>query len=145
MNKLAVTIVFIILSLEVQASVATELYSDSTAWGEFILNVEGGDKQSIVKAIELRKNADAGALSEINDALFAALKHEPVLILASYKQACYGRADPLPTYREAVKEVEEIIGVVSKIDTEAAKECVNILMKSKAGLLLYYEVNTDGI
>ena len=131
--------------MNVLANEVTDLYADSMAWSEFISKVEHGDKESIIKAIKLSAISDAGASSELNDALFVALKYEPTLILSSNEQVCYGRTDPLKTYKEAINEVDEIIAIVTKLNSESAKECVNKLTKSKSDIARFFGVNRNGL
>jgi len=145
MNKTLLTIICFLLSANVFANEVTDLYANSKAWSEFISKVENGDKTSIIKAIKLRKISDAGASSELNDALFAALKYQPMLILSSYKQACNGRTDPLKTYEEAIKEVDEIITIVAKLNSNSATECVNKLTKSKSDIARFFGVNANSL
>jgi len=145
MKALIVTLTLLLLSSNLPANEVQELYSDSAAWEEFISNVEHGEKESIIKAIKLRKISDAGASSELNDALFVALKYEPTLILYSNEQVCYGRTDPLKTYKEAINEVDEIIAIITKLNSESAKKCVNKLTKSKSDIARFFGVNINGL
>lgn len=131
--------------MNVFANEVTELYANSKVWSEFTSHVEHGDKTSIIKAIELRKISDAGASSELNDALFVALKYEPALILSSNKQVCNGRTDPLETYKEAIKEVDEIIAIVTKLNSDTSRECVIKLTQSKSHMARFFGVNENGL
>ena len=139
------TLVLLFLAFPLLAEEVQELYSDTGAWDMFIEKVQRGDKEAITKAIELRKESDAGASSELNDALFVALKFEPQLILSESNQVCYGRNDPLSSYESAVKEVDIIIHSVSKINTDLAKECVQNLKNSKVHLAKYFGVKPNGL
>jgi len=145
MKALIVTLTLLLLSSNLPANEVQELYSDSAAWEEFISNVEHGEKESIIKAIKLRKISDAGASSELNDALFVALQFEPQLILSSNKEVCFGRTDPLQTYKEALNELDTIINIVSKVNTEAAQDCVKKLESSKRQLARFFGVKTNGL
>ena len=131
--------------MDVFANEVSDLYADSAAWDKFISKVEHGDKESIVKAIKFRGISEAGASSELDDALFAALKYQPMLILSSNMQVCNGRTYPLKTYKEAVTEVDEVIAIVTELNSDSAKECVNKLTKSKSNIERFFGVNANGL
>ena len=146
--KRAYLIVLLTASLVALAddkSMLEDLYSNPEQRGIFILNVERGDKESVLLAIKLRGQSDAGASSELNDALFMALRNQPEIVLNSIYgfEACNGRTDPAIDYETAINEVDSVMGALSNLKTPKAERCLNQLIQSKVHIGQFFGIQDD--
>jgi hypothetical protein len=93
------------------AAVVNRLFKDTGTWNAVMSHISSGDHRWVSLGITLLAGADAGAASEIHDALFPVLGRDPGYLLRKPPspnfdavEICGGRDDPLSTYKDAEAE-----------------------------------------
>jgi len=123
------------------------LFADEPEWAIVINQVGSGDPKWIDLALRMMDGADAGASTALRDALFGALTRNPEYVLRTAGSrlalVCGGRADPLPSYAEALSEIErakQAIDSVMSGDLQAKKEqCLAKLGDARRHLERFFE------
>ena len=125
------------------------LQSNQREWARVMENVASGQRSWIDLALSLKAGTDAAAGTELRDALFRALQRNPAYVLEHAQVGgyplvvlCLGRAHPLPTYQEAIAEVEATKKALMKghaKELQAKKElCLEQLQEGRAALRRFF-------
>ena len=122
-------------------AVAAHLFRRQSVWDATISGVGSGDHQWVAVGVSLLSGADGGAASELHDALFAALAHDPDFVLRQPPsrnfdaiEICAGRHDPLATYDEASAEQLTARGKVAGLGADLAHQRELCLTALDSGL-----------
>jgi hypothetical protein len=115
-------------------------------------HISSGEHQWVSLGIRLLAGADAGAASEIHDALFPALGADPGFLLRQPPslnfdaiEICAGRHDPLATYKGAEAEQRAVRAKVAALGSnfsERRRQCLAALDSGSKDLQRYFEVDT---
>ena len=102
------------------------LQGDPREWTHVKENIAAAQREWIDLAMSLKAGSDAAAGTELRDAMFRALKRNPSYVLEHAQVGgfplavlCLGRAGPLPTYKEAIAEVEAVKQALVKVQAKA--------------------------
>lgn len=100
------------------------LYGDPPVWRRVMENIASGRSQWIDLALSLKAGSAERASVDLRNAMFRALGRNPSYVLEhaqpDYPLAvlCRGRAEPLPTYKAALAELEAVRKAVEKVRAE---------------------------
>ena len=135
------------------SAVVRRLWGQSD-WEVLTRSIASGQPAWIDVALKLRGASDAGASSELHDALFEALGRNPTYILqvvgmngavyspVQLEDICRGRADPLTTYEEAIAELSRTTDAVEKVKNKKLQEkkniCIEELRSGKDDLAIFF-------
>ena len=129
-------------------SVVKDLWSDREQWAGVMRHVASGQTPWLKVAVALKDGTDAGASTELHDAVFAALRQNPASVLrqATVKfpvhELCVGRSDPLETFNLAASEQNAVIKAVRAVRDEDLKaqrtRCLARLNDGKANLRRFF-------
>lgn len=132
-------------------AIVRQLWANQSAWKNVTTNIATGRSAWIDVALALSEGADAGASASLGDAMFQALVHNPSLILQEAEPQfplellCGGRSDPLPTYKAAATEMDQVREAVQRINSDklqAKKDlCLAKLREGEVHLKRFFEVN----
>jgi len=124
------------------------LYENRPVWTKILENIASGQRQWIDLALSLKAGSGGGASIDLRDAMFRALARNPSYVLGhaqpTYPLAmlCLGRAAPLPTYKEAVAELEAVKSALDKIQAEELRYkkdlCLAELQEGRARLRRFF-------
>jgi hypothetical protein len=102
------------------------LQANPREWKQVMDNIAAAQREWIDLAMSLKAGSDAAAGTELRDAMFRALKRNPSYVLEHAQVGgfplavlCLGRAAPLPTYQQAIAEVEAVKKALIKVQAEA--------------------------
>lgn len=110
--------------------------------------VERADAEWVAVAVDLRPGADAGSASMLRDSMFVALRNSPgggpvAGETRLRSRVCGGRAHPLPTFEEAVRELDATIASVSAIQGPSLaarkRDCLVALEGSRQDLRRFFD------
>ena len=117
------------------------LYMERDVWDAVMSDISTGEHRWVSLGIALLAGADAGAASEIHDALFPALGRDPAYLLRQSPSAnfdvievCSGRHDPLATYKDARAEQLAVRTKVSALGGDLQKQRQLCLAALDSGL-----------
>jgi len=122
----------------------SEISSDPKQWAYVLSQIETGNADWVGAAIVLRPASDGGAASELDDSMFVALRRAPETVLLqaipvfSLTVVCGGRGDPLPSFEQAIDEVDTTEAAVSSVErpslADKRRECLSALRQSREHL-----------
>jgi len=124
--------------------VVRDLWNRHDPWNEVTKRIASGENAWIDVALALRKGSDAGASSDLRDAMFQALAKNPAYVLQHAEpeyplsELCEGRVDPPSTYSEAIAEqvrTEKAVEQVRTIELQEKKELCLIKLREGEGHL----------
>jgi len=155
MDSSAQTFTLESLSAEIEQSgpkvVIKNLYSDFQAWDKLMGNIASGETEWLSIAVLLYPGSDAGTTSMLRQSVGLALVNNPTGVLRTavptygIRFVCSGRADPLPTYEQALTELETQINSVKAIQDpqliELRDKCLANLNNAKPSLRRFFGVN----
>jgi hypothetical protein len=134
-------------------SAIRKLWENQGIWENVMKRIASGEEDWVELAIALYAGSDAGAASELRDAMFQALRQNPAYVLGRAEPTfpvsdlCGGRSDPLPTYKDAIAEQESTIAAVKTVKSEelnSKKEaCVSKLEEEKGHLRRFFGISTN--
>jgi hypothetical protein len=132
------------------AAVVSRLFKDPAAWDSLMARISSGDHHWVKVAIALLGGADAGAASEIHDALFPVLTRDPAYLLRQPPsrnfdviELCSGRHEPLQTYQDAQAEQRAAAAKVAALGDkfgERRRLCLAALDSGLKGIRRFFEV-----
>ena len=117
-----------------------DLYSEQATWRHLVAGVRSGDPAWLRAAVSLWPGADAGAGSELRDALRRALIPAPAAVLdqigpvLGFSDICSAPSDPPPSRAEALAELDAQILSVAHSQHPSARQCLVLLESSREGL-----------
>jgi hypothetical protein len=132
-------------------SVVFTLWEKRGEWASVMNRIASGQEAWVELAIALCPGSDAGAATDLHDAMFQALGQNPAYVLRRAEPTyplsdlCGGRDDPLATYKDAITEQERIIAAVKAVKSEelnSKKEaCLSKLEEGKGHLRRYFGIS----
>lgn len=131
-------------------SIINDLYKNEATWAYLMRQIKTGEKGWLEVAVTLEPGSDAGTASMLNEAVSLALLTNPENVLRfavpTYElpMVCGGRADPLPTYKLALSELEDQIQSVKSVKDSSLSSlrdtCLDKLEASKEHLCRFFDV-----
>lgn len=137
------------------AAVIKDLWG-TTIWSDLVSRVATGEPKWVDVAVALSAGSDAGATSELNDALFAALLVNPEYVLSvlpgepsnynavALSTICVGSTDPPDTYSAALAELKLAESAIQQVRLDALKIkrdlCLKKLVDGEADLKRFFGV-----
>ena len=120
------------------------LRRDRHEWNHVMEHIAMGQREWIDLAVSLKPGSDAAEGRELRNAMFRALRRNPSYVLEraqpEYPLAvlCLGRADPLPSHREAAAELKAVQRALQKVRSESLRAkrefCLATLEEGRASL-----------
>ena len=133
--------------------VVSNLWDKHGEWDRVMNGIASGQESWVELAIALYPGSDAGAATDLHDAMFQALGQNPTYVLRTAEpiypvaDLCAGRSDPLSTYKDAITEQEQTIIAVKTVkseDLQPKKEtCLSKLEEGKGHLKRFFGISTD--
>jgi hypothetical protein len=132
------------------APVVNRLFKDQETWDGVMTHISSGDHRWVALGIALLAGADAGAASEIHDALFPVLGRDPAYLLRQPPspnfdviEICSGRHEPLGTYKDAEAEHRAVAAKVTALGDkfgERRRLCLAALDSGLRDIQRFFEV-----
>jgi len=132
-------------------AVVTRLFDDRAKWDTLISHISSAEPDWVSLGIALLPGSDAGATSEIHDALFSALGVDPAGLLHrpssrnfDIVEICNGRDDPPATYNAAQSEQLAVRRKVAALGAEFGDRrrlCLAALDSGLQDIERFYDVH----
>jgi hypothetical protein len=129
------------------------LWDHPPKWDAVAAKIASGQEQWLAVAAGLYPGTDAGSSTGLRDAMFSALARNPAGVLRHAEPGfplavmCAGRADPLPTLGESMRELERVRAALEKLRNPSLQNsraiCLAGLKKAQTDLYRFFEPSAE--